>query len=120
MNTIEVYGDGATLAMIVSDTLTEFEDDTLTTLGSYAFSCSTALTKLTLSNLESIGDKALNGTTNLTEIRLMNDQVCTYATTSASYAPPNADLRIYVPSSLLASYQAATNWSRLASKFIGV
>ena len=55
---------------IIERTITEFRDDTLTSLGSYAFSCCTVLTAVELPAAETIGTCAFSSCTALTILAL--------------------------------------------------
>lgn len=67
-----------------------------------------------------LGTSAFRECSTLSKLILRNDSVCTYGTTQTSYDPSNANLKIYVPRSLVDSYKTATNWSRLADKFVAL
>lgn len=67
-----------------------------------------------------LGSTPFNNCTYLTRIILRNDTVCTYGAQYADYDPPKSTLKIYVPRNLLDSYKTATNWSRLAEKFVAL
>lgn len=67
-----------------------------------------------------LGASAFNNCTYLTKIILRNDTVCTYGVQYSDYDPSRATLKIYVPRNLLDSYKTATNWSRMAEKFVAL
>lgn len=91
------------------------------TIRDYAFSGCTALTYLDISRAKTIYRYVFYNCSNLTTIDLSKTTaVCSYQNTSSSYDPKNANLQILVPSALLSAYKTATNWSRLADKFVGV
>lgn len=57
---------------IVERSITEYKNDTITTIGTYAFHSCKELTKLEVPLVTSIGDFAFNGCSKLTEARLPN------------------------------------------------
>ena len=67
------------------------------------------------------------GCTKLTSIYIMASSVCKLSTASAFKYTPITDSTytgtfgsIYVPSSLLASYKAATNWKTISARIVGI
>lgn len=104
----------------------------VTSIGSYAFRYCYALTTLDLPLLPTIVANAFGDCRVLTAVILRKtDAICTLAATSAfsncyhfhgtvnsTYNPDGLqDGYIYVPSALLAEYQAATNWSTFSTQF---
>ena len=118
MNTIDVLGEEQAFAQIVDRTIQTFEDDEITAIGNYAFRGCTNLTTADFPVATSIGSNAFRGCTNLTTLILRANQVATLANTNAFTSANNAI--IYVPDDLVASYQAATNWSTYASRIKGI
>ena len=92
------------------------------------FSRCTALTSVSFPVCRAISDYAFIYCYRLISLYLTGSSICTlnnsnafistpiggYSTTAGQYGS------IYVPASLLASYQAATNWTYFSSRFIGV
>ena len=99
-----------------------------TYVGSYAFRSCTALTTASFPKCTSIGNSAFVGCNNLISLYLLNSVVCVLSNSNAFNATPIGGYSasagqygsIYVPMSLLASYQTATNWTYFASRFVGV
>ena len=99
-----------------------------TYVGSYAFRSCTALTTASFPKCTSIGNSAFVGCNNLISLYLLNSVVCVLSNSNAFNATPIGGNSasagqygsIYVPMSLLASYQTATNWTYFASRFVGV
>ncbi len=140
MNTIEKLGDEETFKNIVERTLSEFEDDEIEMIGdsafrscssltsvslpvatsieSYAFHSCSSLTSVSLPVATSIGSYAFNSCSKLTTMYIgtKSDTVCTLSGTNAI---PSNVTDIYVPTELVDSYKAATNWSSFASKIQG-
>lgn len=58
INTIDALGDDAVIDSIIDRSITEFKDDTLTTIGQYAFSKCTALTEVNFPNVTTIKPRA--------------------------------------------------------------
>ena len=142
INTVDVVGDDALTDSIIDKSITEYNNDSITTLGDYAFYGCTALTSVNCPDVTRIGGSAFYGCsnlaradflavtsvhsrafyncTNLIAIIIRNTaQVCPLNYTDAlSNTPITAGTGyIYVPSALVDSYKAATNWSTYASQF---
>lgn len=123
--------------------LTSLSLPALTTAGTYVFYGCASIKSISLPLLSSIGNNFFYGCSSLEvlylpsatsiknqvfvncgklkDIWLNNDsQVCTYGTSNTAYDPKNADLKIHVPAALLDQYKTATNWVRLASKFVAI
>ena len=122
-------------------TLTEYESDTATEVGAYAFYNFTSLASAETS-ATTIGTSAFQGCANLTTVDLTGTGATTIAAsafsgdtklealiirsnTVATLANVNAlsstliaaeDGAVYVPTALVDSYKAATNWSTYASQ----
>lgn len=100
----------------------------ITTSTSATFYNCTALTIVSFPKLSLLSTGYIfAGCTNLMRIYLMNSIVCTLNTTSAFRYTPITDSTykgtfgsIYVPSSLLASYKAATNWKTISARIVGI
>lgn len=74
-NTREILGDQETLDALIANTLTDFEDDSITLLRSYAFSKKTALRSVSLPAFVQSGQYRSNlfdGCTSLTSVSLPN------------------------------------------------
>ena len=93
--------------------------NTVTTINMYQFNLCRAITKITVpSNVSSIGQSAFNGCGAVKEYHFLPTTPPTLSAANAfNYIPE--DCIIYVPysadHSILAAYQAATNWSTYAS-----
>ena len=123
------------------DTLTKADFPAATSIGSYAFNycsklktanfpvatsigasafyaCST-LTKADFPAVTSIGAYAFYYCSNLNALILRSETMCKLSNKNAfTYTPIKSGTGyIYVPSALLASYQAATNWSTFSAQF---
>lgn len=66
-NTMDKYGDEATMAMIIERTIDEYCDDSATKIGKNAFYGCTALTEVDVPNVETIEQYAFAGCTTLTK-----------------------------------------------------
>ena len=73
----------------------------------------TSITSVDLPNLTSAGDSLLYGCTKLQSIYLRSTIMCTLGGTTIL----PSTVSIYVPASLIESYNTASNWSSYASKF---
>lgn len=69
-NTIDKYGDEATMDMIIERTIDEYCDDTVTKIGESAFSDCISLTKVDCPNVTSIDKNAFARCTHLTTVNL--------------------------------------------------
>ena len=87
----------------------------------WSFSGCSKLETLDFKVCTRIGTGSLQTCNSLTKLILRNaSTVCSYMSNISSYDPTNSDLKIYVPSALLESYKVATNWTRLADKFVAL
>lgn len=91
----------------------------VTTIGTYVFRNCTSLTELTIKGaITSIGNYAFSGCTALKKLSFPNlTKVPTLSNTSAI---PTTIETIEVPSSLIDSIKAGTNWSSFADKIVGI
>lgn len=89
-----------------------------TTLGIYAFSGCSKLETVSFPKCTSIGNYAFSKCSKLSAIYLMSTDICTLASTYAfsSAGITSSTGSIYVPSSLVASYKAATNWAYFSNR----
>lgn len=109
-------------------TLVNIELPMCLTLQNSAFSNCHSLATVSLPAITSIAAGTFMRCYNLKSLYLMGSSVCAlgnstafsstpiggYSTSAGSYGS------IYVPASLLTSYQAATNWTYFSSRFVGV
>ena len=133
-NTRETMGEQACLDALVANTLTSFEDDGVTKVGVNSLSFHTALTNVVLSQCKSIDTNGLTSCTNLEAVDILGTgfiagsafygdaklahlllRGASMTTLSATNAFTNTPISlgngaIYVPSNLLATYKADTNW----------
>ena len=70
MNTIDIKGDDQTFREIVSRTIDSFVDDTLTSVGNYAFYDCRSLTSVDLPAVTSIGASAFENCAALTSVNI--------------------------------------------------
>ena len=99
--------------------LTAVDFPIVTSIGYSAFYNCTSLTSVNLPNATSIDNTAFKGCSALTALILRNSSLCTLSSTNAFTNTPIASGTgyIYVPSALIDSYKAATNWKTYAAKF---
>ena len=118
INTIDVLGDDVVFDSIIDRTITEFKDNSVETVGKYAFTKCNALVTVLLPNVKSIGVYAFNNCTNLTAVIIRYDGVCTLHNADAfgNSAVAKGTGYVYVPKEHLDSYKAATNWSSYADQ----
>ena len=93
--------------------LTSVSFPAVTTIGSYAFQYCTSLTSVSFPAATTIGSYAFSSCSSLTSIYLTASKVCTLSKSNAFSKTGIWSNKgsIYVPSSLVASYKAATNWA---------
>lgn len=88
-----------------------------TTLGTYSFGGCSKLEFADLGKCSQIMANCFNGASSLTKIVLRRTSVCTLQNVSAFSNTPfksgGTGGTIYVPSSLISSYQSASNWSTI-------
>ena len=97
-------------------------------IGSSAFANCRSLSMLSLPSCSTIFLMAFSGCVNLISLYLMGNVVVSLASTTAFNSTPIGGYSasagqfgsIYVPSSLLTTYQSATNWSVFSSRFVGI
>lgn len=132
-NTRETMGEQACLDALVANTLTSFEDDGVTKVGSGAFYNNSSITSVTLSKCDSIGATGFSGCSSLKVVDIQgNGDIGVYALNGSGLTHLvlrgqnktqlyNADVlndtyiaygdgAVYVPSSLLATYEADSKW----------
>ena len=98
-----------------------------TYISSYTFYSCTALSKLSLPKCTNIyASGAFSNCSNLRSLYLMNSVVVNLSNSNAFTNTPMTNSTylgtfgsIYVPTSLVASYKAATNWSYFSARIVG-
>lgn len=93
-----------------------------------AFALCQSLQTASFPNLTSINTQAFSGCYRLVSLYLMGSSVCTLAALTAFISTPIYGYSasagrygsIFVPASLLTSYQTAAQWSYFSSRFVGV
>ena len=119
VNTIEKYGDEATMDMIIERTIDEYCDNSAEKIGQYAFFVCTALAKVDVPKVTSIEANSMYGCSALVALILRNEEaVCTLANANALTSTPIASGTgyIYVPAALYDSYASGTNWSTYSAQ----
>ena len=111
-NTRDTLGDQATLDGLVNGTLTELEENGVTSLPSYALHKNTHIETLKFPNVTSISADAFNGCSALKHLVLGSSTKCTLSATSAFTGTPISMTKgaIYVPKDLVSAYKADSNW----------
>jgi surface protein len=92
-----------------------FPDD-MVILGNSAITTNKGLKEVTLpASVTTIGSLAFSTCSYLTSVTLLSNSLVTLSNVNAFENTP-ANLKIYVPASLVSTYQSATNWITLASQ----
>lgn len=143
-NTSDTLGIQTTLDKLIAHELTSFEDDTVTSLRQKAFSLNTGIEYIKLPNCDATNPNPFNGCVNLSTVDLSKqitpsnvwfggnyfleslshlilrfNGVCPIGTFAQALinTPIARGLgAIYVPSNLVDTYKAATNWSVAADQ----
>ena len=106
-------------AFAYCSSLSELSLPNLTTLGQYVFEYCSSLNKIDTSKITTINSNVFYNCINLRAVILRNTSRATLSNINAFNNTPVAsgDGYIYVPKSLVSSYQTASNWSVFSSKF---
>ena len=92
-----------------------------TTIVEDAFSGCTSLSSITLPACRSIGNSAFANCSSLISIKLLESLVCTLGTNAFNNTTiASGNGYIYVPSDLVDTYKAATNWSTYANQIVAI
>ena len=98
-----------------------------TTIGNGAFSRCKSLTAASFPKCVSIGSGAFYSCTHLFSLYLTGSTLCELSHSNAfsntpigGYLAAGSYGSIYVPTSLLTSYQTATNWTYFSSRFVAI
>lgn len=110
--------NGYVYAQLIERSVSEYTDSTVTSVGEYAFMDCASMTRADFTALASIGSYAFSGCVALDTLILRSSTMCTLA---AANALENSKIAggngyIYVPSALVATYQADSVWSTYASQ----
>ena len=136
INTIDLWGDEETLDMILEEAITEFNDDTLTIIGAYAFFESPLLKKVKLPSVTTVVGNAFGRCTSLEIVDLSSKaDIHNYAfyvcynlkalilrssegIGNVGGLNFNTDkMYIYVPRALLESCKENTAWANWKDRF---
>lgn len=140
INTLDVIGDDALTDSLIERTITEYKDNEVTVIGDQAFSGCSLLTICEVPVVTSVGSSAFSSCTALERLdftaltklpslyylkslRSLILRNTVMVTGPSSYMDLNETPikkgtgYIYVPSTLVDTYKAATNWSNYANQF---
>lgn len=111
-------GGSELLDALIDRSITEVKSDA-SSVGIYAFQACENLTTANFPVATSIKNYAFRDCTNLTALILRNATLCTLSTANGFRNTPieSGTGYIYVPSALVDTYKAATNWSTFAAQF---
>lgn len=124
----DIQTGGGDADAILARTISVFSDNSIESVRTYAFGYCKQLENVSLPICSSIGSFAFAQCNLLTELRLMSTSVVTLVASNAFNSTPIGGYSVsagqygsvYVPASLLTSYQTATNWTYFSSRFVGV
>lgn len=105
-----------------------YVNDRVINIGSYAFAYCSSLTTASFPACTSISAYAFSKCYNLKSLYLTGSSLCNLSNSNAFSSTPIGGYSasagtygsIYVPASLLTSYQTATNWTYFSSRFVGI
>lgn len=109
-------------AFVDCRSLTSANFPAVTSIGSSAFYNCSSLTSVNFPVVTSMGNYAFGRCSSLTTLILGASSVCRLSNSNAFQGTPIASGTgyVYVPASLIASYQAATNWTYYSSRFSAI
>ena len=132
-STISEFSSNATLilhsAFAYCTSLTTVDLPKASYIGNGAFFYCRLLQSVSLPNVSYIGSYVFRYCYNLLSLYLGGTSVCSLAMSNAFGSTPIAGYTtstggvygsIFVPASLLTSYQTATNWAAFSSRFVGI
>lgn len=110
------------------ESLTTANFPAATKISSAAFTSCYSLTTASFPAMATIGSSAFKTCYNLKSLYLTGSSLCFLSNSNAFYSTPIGGYSasagtygsIYVPASLLTSYQTATNWTYFSSRFVGI
>ena len=113
---------------LLDRTISSVEASNISFVGDFAFAYLSALTTASFPACTTIETWAFSKCTNLISLYLTGSSVVSLAASTVFSSTPiggySAEAEtfgsVYVPSSLLTSYKAATNWSIISSRFVGI
>lgn len=141
INTVDLLGDDAVMDAIISRTITEYNDDMITTIFNRRFRSCPKLLSVNCPNVTRIHERAFGNCTSLrvvdlgsaqyiygltfekcsslTALVLRRNTVCNLVASSGFQDSliASGSGYIFVPSALIDAYKVATNWSTYASQF---
>ena len=121
VNTKTTYGEAGALDKLVAHELTEFNDDTITLIGPFAFYYQKeGLNEIYLPAVKQIEEYAFNNASSVSRIYIgLNNQSVT--TLNSIYAIGTGGRCIFiVPDNLVNAYKAATNWTSVGNRIYGI
>ena len=121
-------GDTSVEDSVITRTISSYTNDRVTSIGSYAFCRCNKLTTASFPVATYIGYSAFFKCYSLKSLYLTGSSLCKLSNSNAFSSTPIGGYStsagtygsIYVPASLLTSYQTATNWTYFSSRFVGV
>lgn len=120
--------DLATAIFNNCDNLTTISAPLASNIGNQTFAGCSKLMTVSVPSCVKIGNYAFSKCYNLVSLYLMGSSVCTLSNSNAFTSTPIGGYSasagtygsIYVPASLLTSYQTATNWTYFSDRMVGI
>ena len=118
INTADVITDDEMCNRLIMRTVAEYKENRISKIGLSAFYACNALTVVDVPEVASIADQAFCECSALEALILRSNFIVTLESGSALQNSGIAKGTgfVYVPSALVAGYQAATNWSAYAAQ----
>jgi hypothetical protein len=118
INTVDIIGDDKMCDQIIMRTVTEYKEERITKIGTFAFSNCNTLTVVDVPNVLNIEQRSFEGCFTLEALILRTNTVVTLANVDAlnNSSVASGSGYIYVPAALVDSYKTATNWSTYAEQ----
>lgn len=92
VNSVDVVGDNAVTDSIIARSITEYNDDTITSIGAHAFRDCTMLTSVHVPSVEKIASNAFYGCTALSSVNFHSVQVIDSGALTSCTALTTVDL----------------------------
>jgi hypothetical protein len=118
INTADLIGDYEMCDRFIQRTMTEYRENRITRIGRFAFNRCLKLTVVDVPNVTLVDEESFAECTSLEALILRSNTVATLSHYNVfdNSSVSNGAGYIYVPSALVDTYKAATNWSNHAAQ----